>query len=90
MKMTEIEIILEKELGKNLGLRHNIENLFKQIDQNTTKVIMNFEGVEFMGRSSAQEYLNQKHFASFEVIEKNMPSDIEKLFEMILKLNNKI
>jgi hypothetical protein len=51
---------------------------------------MNFEGVEFMGRSFAQEYLNRKHFASFEVVEKNMSEDIKKMFEIILELNNKI
>ena len=88
--MKEIEIFLEKELGKNLGLRHNIEELFKKIDSDTTKVIMNFENVEFMGRSSAQEYLNQKHFAPFEIIEKNIPEDIEKMFNIILKSNNKL
>lgn len=51
---------------------------------------MNFEGVEFMGRSFAQEYLNRKHIAPFEVVEKNMPEDIEKMFEIILELNNKL
>ena len=88
--MKEIEIFLEKRLGKNLGLRQNIEELFKGIDDDTTKVIMNFENVEFIGRSSAQEYLNQKHIASFDVVETNMSEDIEKLFNVILKLNNKI
>lgn len=88
--MKEIEIFLEKEFGKNLGLRHNMEELFNRIDSNTSKVIMNFENVEFVGRSSAQEYLNQKHNASFEVIEKNMSSNVEKMFNTILKLNNKI
>ncbi len=88
--MKEIEIFLEKELGKNLGLRQNMEELFKKIDEDASKVIMNFKGVEFIGRSSAQEYLNQKHIAPFEVVEKNMSEDIEKLFTIILKLNNKI
>ena len=50
---------------------------------------MDFRNVEFMGRSFAQEYLNHKHFASFEVIEENIPPDVEKMFDMILKLNNK-
>ncbi len=51
---------------------------------------MNFEGVEFMGRSFAQEYLNRKHFAPFEVVEMNMSEDIEKMFKIILKLNNRL
>lgn len=87
--MVEKEIILKDEIGENLGPRHKMEELFENIDENTSKVIMNFEGVEFMGRSIAQEYLNQKHFASFEVIEKNVPEDVQKMLDMILKLNNK-
>ena len=88
--MSEIEIILKKEIGPDLGSRQKIEALFKNIGNDVSKVIMNFDGVEFMGRSFAQEYLNQKHFASFEVVEKNMPEDVEKMFEIILKLNNKL
>ena len=87
--MVEREIILKEEIGANLGPRHKMEELFKNIDEDTSKVIMNFEGVEFMGRSIAQEYLNQKHFASFEVLEKNVPEDVQKMFDIILKLNNK-
>jgi CDP-diacylglycerol pyrophosphatase len=87
--MVETEIVLKEELGANLGPRHKMEELFENIDGNTSQVIMNFEGVEFMGRSIAQEYLNQKHVASFEVIEKNVPNDVQKMLDMILKLNNK-
>ena len=86
----EIEVFLKKEIGPDLGSRQKIEKLFENIDADVTKVIMNFEDVEFMGRSFAQEYLNRKHIASFEVVEKNMPEDVEKMFEIILKLNNKL
>ena len=88
--MMEIEVFLKKEIGPDLGSRQKIEKLFENIDADVTKVIMNFEDVEFMGRSFAQEYLNRKHIASFEVVEKNMPEDVEKMFEIILKLNNKL
>ena len=87
--MVEIEIILKEQLGENLGPRHKMEELFNNIDDDTSKVVMNFEGIEFMGRSIAQEYLNQKHFASFEVVEKNVPKDVQRMFDIILKLNNK-
>lgn len=86
--MSEIEVFLKKEIGPDLGSRQKIEELYKSISDDVSKVIMNFEGIEFMGRSFAQEYLNRKHVASFEVSEKNMPDDIEKMFEIILKLNN--
>ena len=88
--MDEIEIILKREIGSDLGSRQKIEEIFANIDENVSKVIVNFEGTEFMGRSFAQEYLNQKHFAPYEVIEINVPSEIKKMFDMILELNNKI
>ena len=87
--MSELKIILEDEIGRDLGQRSKIEEIFTNISPNVTKVIMDFKNIEFMGRSFAQEYLNQKHFASFEVIEENVPDDVEKMFDMILKLNNR-
>ena len=87
--MKEKEIILKEEIGSDLGSRQQIEKLFDSIDSDIEKVVMNFEDIEFMGRSFAQEYLNQKHFAPFEITEKNMSKDIEKMFNIILKLNNK-
>lgn len=44
---------------------------------------MDFINIEFMGRAFAQEYLNRKHLAPFEVIEKNVPEDIQKMFDII-------
>ena len=59
--MSELKIILEKEIRRDLGQRTKIEEIFNNIDSNITHVIMDFTNIEFMGRSFAQEYLNQKH-----------------------------
>jgi len=83
----EIEILLAEEINPDLGSRNKIEKLYNNMVDNTSKVIMNFEGVEFMGRSFAQEYLNQKNKASFEVVEVNVSQDVRKLFDIILELN---
>jgi len=72
-KNMEIEILLAEEINPDLGSRNKIEKLYNNIADNTSKVIMNFEGVEFMGRSFAQEYLNQENKASFELVEVNVP-----------------
>ena len=85
--MSEIEILLSEKIDSDLGSRSKIEELYQNIDHNVSKVVMNFKGVEFMGRSFAQEYLNQKNKASFEVIEINMPQDVEEMFKIILKIN---
>ena len=85
--MSEIEIFLEKGIDPDLGSRNKIEELFKNISSDVSKVVMNFTCVKFMGRSFAQEYLNQKNKASFEVVEVNVPDDVQKLFDVILKIN---
>ena len=79
--MTELTIILQNEIGTDLGQRSKIEEIFQNIDSNTSKVTMDFANTEFMGRSFAQEYLNQKH--------KNVTYKIQKMFDTIITLNNK-
>lgn len=85
--MSEIEILLKDEIDSDLGSRNQIEKLYNSIDSNVSKVVMNFAGVEFMGRSFAQEYLNQKNKATFEVVEINVPENVAELFKIILELN---
>ena len=85
--MSETEIFLAKEIDSDLGSRNKIENLYKNLDKDISKVVMNFSGVEFMGLSFAQEYLNQKNKSSFEVVEVNVSDDVQKLFDIILELN---
>lgn len=88
--MSEIEILLSKEIDSDLGSRNMIEELYQNINSDISKVVMNFDGVEFMGRSFAQEYLNQKNKSSFEVVEINVPDDVQEMFNIILKLNGHI
>ena len=85
--MNEIEIFLENEIDSDLGSRNKIEELYQNIPDDVSKVVMNFTGIEFMGRSFAQEYLNQKDKSNFEVIEVNVPEDVQKLFNVILRIN---
>ena len=85
--MSEIEIVLSKQINPDLGSRNKIEQLYRNIGGDVSKVVMNFEGVEFMGRAFAQEYLNQKNKAKFEVTEINMPEEARHMFNIILRIN---
>lgn len=85
--MSEIEILLAEEIDSDLGSRNMIEKLYQSISSDVSKVVMNFDNVEFMGRSFAQEYLNQKAKASFDVVEVNVPDDVQEMFNIILELN---
>ena len=88
--MSEIEIILSEQINSDLGSRNKIEELYQSIPNDISKVVMNFKGVEFIGRSFAQEYLNQKNKASFEVVEVNVPNEVQEMFNIILKINGHI
>lgn len=87
IKMSEIEIVLAEKIDSDLGSRSKIEDLYQNIDADVSKVVMNFKGVEFMGRSFVQKYLNQKNKAFFEVVEINVPSEAQEMFNFILKVN---
>lgn len=82
------EIILKNEIDTDLGARNKIEDLFNVLAKsNAKKVIMNFENVEFISRSAAQEYLNQKNRAKFIVKEKHAPEQVKKMMEFIIESN---
>lgn len=82
------EIWLEEEIEKDLGERNKMEDLFNMLNKSPAKkVIMNFENINFMSRSVAQEYLNQKKNANFEVEEKNIPHEINEMMEIIIQQN---
>ena len=46
-------------------------------------MILNFENIEFMSRSFAQEYVFQKYNSKPKVIETNMNENIEELLKLV-------
>lgn len=80
--MTKLEIILEKEYNKKLGMGPTAKKIFQRINEES-EVILNFENIEFMSRSFAQEYVFQKHNSKCNVTEINMSDSIEKLLEIV-------
>ena len=81
-------IKLEEEISSNLIIRLDAEQLFEKLENNTSKVVMDFEGIEFINRSFAQEYLNQKFNAKYEIEEINLPDEVKNMFNVILEWNN--
>lgn len=81
-------IKLKEEISSNLIIRLDAEQLFEKLENNTSKVVMDFEGIEFINRSFAQEYLNQKFNAKYEIEEINLPDEVKNMFNVILEWNN--
>ena len=80
--MSKIVIDLEEKFSKKLGVGPTAKKLFDEIKPDS-EVILNFENIEFMSRSFAQEYVFQKYNAQTEIEEINMTESIEKLLEVV-------
>lgn len=83
-----LKIILYDKLGKDLGQKYKIDKLFEELDDNYTKVIMDFSKIEFISRSFAQGYLDYKFSVDYEIEEINVPDVVKNMFNVVLKNNN--
>ena len=80
----EAKIILEKDLHTDLGMRYLAEMLFENLDNNVPKITIDFNGITFMSRSFAQEYVFQKNqLKNIEFVEENMDVNVKKMFEVV-------
>ncbi|WP_296809192.1 STAS-like domain-containing protein [uncultured Methanobrevibacter sp.] len=76
------EVNLENTFAKKLGMRTTAKRLFDEI-RDEKKVILNFQDVEFMSRSFAQEYVFQKHNSNIQIKEENMNDFVKELLEVV-------
>ncbi|WP_405297289.1 STAS-like domain-containing protein [Methanobrevibacter sp.] len=80
--MTQIEINLSDRYKNKLGIGPTAKKIFQETE-GYDKVILNFENIEFMSRSFAQEYVFQKYNSKSKVIEINMNENIEELLKLV-------
>ena len=80
--MSKLEINLEERYSKKLGVGPTAKKLFDEI-KNESSIILNFENIEFMSRSFAQEYVFQKHNSASEIEEINMDDSIKRLLDVV-------
>ncbi len=58
--MTTKTINIFSKYGNIIGIRRLAESIFDDIDEANTEIIVDFDKVEFIGRSFTQEYIRQK------------------------------
>ena len=76
------EVNLKNTFAKKLGMRTTAKKLFDDI-KSEKEVLLNFQDIEFMSRSFAQEYVFQKHNSSVEITEKNMNDFVKGLLDVV-------
>lgn len=80
--MSTLEIILEEKYSKKLGMGPTAKKIFQEIS-NEKEAILNFQNIEFMSRSFAQEYVFQKFNSNVKIIEINMSDSIKQLLDVV-------
>lgn len=80
--MTKIEIKLSERYDNKLGIGPTAKKIFNETTE-YDEVILNFENIEFMSRSFAQEYVFQKNNSKSKISEININENIEKLLELV-------
>ena len=86
--MTRFEFKLDDKCPKKLGTGPTAKKIFNIISD-YDKVTLNFEDIEFMSRSFAQEYVFQKYNSKSEITEINMNDSIKQLLEVVADDFNK-
>lgn len=76
-------LMLTAEVSKNLALRGMAARLFDHDAFRDGEVVLDFAGVEFMGRAFAHEYLKHRSSCPHGVTEINVPDCVEKMLEIV-------
>lgn len=83
-------IAIKDFVSSNLALRDSADRFFDYIELNRQKkIIIDFKNVVSISRSFAQEYLRRKDIANKIILEKNIPENIEKMFDLVKNSTSK-
>ena len=80
--MPEFELKLDEKCPKKLGTAPTAKKIFDYINKENITVI-NFENIEFISRSFAQEYVFQMYNSKSKITEINMNNSIKQLLEVV-------
>ena len=83
--MTTKKINIFEEYGKIIGIRRLAESIFQDVDEDTDEIIVDFDKVEFIGRSFTQEYIRQKKKQTAKITEINLSDNNTKMIEWVLR-----
>ena len=83
--MTTKTINMYERYGDIIGLRYLAESIFDNIGDNIDEIVVDFDKVEFIGRSFTQEYIRQKKKQNAKIIEINASSYITNMIDWVVK-----
>ena len=78
------KILLLQEFGNNIFTRKIISAFFEKVNsQKEAEIVLDFNGVKFISRSCADEYLKQKEHSNKKIIEVNMSKEVCSMFNAV-------
>jgi len=78
------KILLSQEFGNNIFTRKTISAFFEKVNsQKEAEIVLDFNGVDFISRSCADEYLKQKEESDKKIIERNMSQEVCSMFNAV-------
>ncbi len=84
-----VKIKIYSRLGQNLVTRSSIEELFRFINAlDELNIILDFEKVQFISRSCADEYIKQKNRTKKKINDINIGSNVEKMLNFVINSYN--
>jgi hypothetical protein len=85
--MVEKIIKIKEEVSNNLAFRESASSLFCKLEAlNEKDIQIDFEGILSISRSFAHEYTTKKTKSNKNIIEINVPDNVNKMFRVV---NNK-
>jgi len=80
----EVEFVIRNHLSEDLATRNRASQFFELMESSRAdRVVVNFEMVQSISRSFADEYVKRKRAFRVAVSEKNVPINIQKMFEIV-------
>ncbi|MDR2967937.1 MAG: DUF4325 domain-containing protein [Methanobacteriaceae archaeon] len=81
--ISRAEVKIEQEIHRKLGMRSTAEDFFNSLNINVDEIVIDFDNVDFMSRSFAQEYVYQKRKADVKIIEKNTKGIVKDMLNTV-------
>ena len=80
----EVEFIIRDHLSEDLATRNRASQFFELMESSRADmIVVNFEKVQSISRSFADEYVKRKKASMMAVCEKNVPINIQKMLEIV-------
>ena len=77
------EVKIEQKIHRKLGMRSTAEDFFNSLNTNVDEIVIDFDNVDFMSRSFAQEYVYQKRKVDVKIIEKNTKGIVKDMLNTV-------